>query len=190
MAEVMAKGVNFLYAKRYIETNYGEDRWEKVMKALPPKDRDVWSGGVMVTSSYPFSAFKAMITALSKELGAVKNDELARIYEYVADQSLSKVYKIFFRFANPSFVIKKYPKLWDNFFNSGTVSVPVAEKGHAVLKFLLPEIFVDWLAPACLGYSKKAVEMSGGKGLAMKELGKQHIGTGEWEISYELFWSE
>jgi hypothetical protein len=190
LAEVLAKGVNFLYAKRFIESSYGPDRWEKVMSDLQPGDREIWIGGVMATQSYPFSSFKAMITVLSKELGAVKNDELAKIYEYIADQSLSKVYKIFFRFANPAFVIKNYPKLWENFFNTGKVEVPVAEKGHALLKFLLPEIFVDWLTPACLGYSKKAVEMSGGKRLTMKEMGKRHLDAGQWEISYELFWNE
>ncbi len=154
MAEVLAKGVNFLYAKRFIESNYGTDRWEKVMAAVPKADRAVWSEGIMATRSYPFSSFKTVIAALAKELGAARNDELARVYEYIADQSLNKVYKIFFRLANPSFVIKNYPKLWANFFNTGKVEVPAAEKGRAVLKFVLPEIFLDWLPPACLGYSK------------------------------------
>ncbi|MGE5299988.1 MAG: hypothetical protein ACM3MB_03370 [Acidobacteriota bacterium] len=190
MAEVMAKGVNFLYAKRFIGANYGTEKWEKIMRSLSRGDQYVWSEGILVTRSYPFSAFKAMIVSLSKELGTVRNDELARIYGYIADQSLNKVYKIFFRFANPSFVIKNYPKLWDNFFDTGKVGVPVAEKGRAVLTFLLPEIFIDWIPPACLGYSKKAIEMSGGKDMTMKELGKKHMGAGQWEISYELLWSE
>ena len=54
------------------------------------------------------------------------------------------------------------------FFNAGSVEVPLVEKGHAVLKFLPPEIFNDWLPPACLGYSKKAVEMAGGRNLTMQ----------------------
>ena len=33
----------------------------------------------------------------------------------------------------------------------------------------LSEIFLDWRPPACMGYSKKAVEMSGGRDLSMRE---------------------
>jgi len=91
---------------------------------------------------------------------------------------------------NPAFVIKNYSSLWTRFFNAGTVEVPVAEKGHAVLKFSLPEIFVDWLPPACLGFSRKAVEMSGGNGLTMQELSRQKQAEGGWVIVYELHWKE
>lgn len=190
MGDVMAKGVNFLYSKRFIVSEYGTETWDRVFSALPNDAQDVWASGILVSNSYPFAAFKEMMNALAKDIGSAKRDQLARIYEFIADQSLSKIYKIFFRFANPSFVIKNYPKLWANFFNSGTVEVPLAEKGHAIVKFVLPGIFLDWLPPACLGYSKKAVEMSGGKDLVMKEIGTRRLGEDSWEIIFELNWSE
>jgi hypothetical protein len=190
MGDVLAKGVNFLYSKRFIVSEYGTEKWDLVFKTLPKDSQDVWASGILVSNSYPFAAFKEMMNALTKQLGSPKRDQLARIYEYIADQSLNKIYKIFFRFANPSFVIKNYPKLWANFFNTGRVEVPVAEKGHAVLKFILPEIFLDWLPPACMGYSKKAVEMSGGKDLSMKEVSTKRLDEDSWEIIFELNWSE
>ncbi len=190
MGDVLAKGVNFLYSKRFIVAEYGAEKWDKIVNALPSDSQEIWGSGILASSSYPFAAFKEMMNALTKELGSPKRDQLARIYEYIADQSLSKIYKIFFRMANPSYVIKNYPKLWSNFFNAGTVEVPVAEKGHAVLKFVLPEIFLDWLPPACLGYSRKAVEMSGGRGLSMKEKSTNRLGEDSWEIVFELSWSE
>jgi hypothetical protein len=190
VGDVLAKGVNFLYSKRFIVSEYGTEKWDKVIQSLPQASQDVWASGILVSNSYPFTAFKEMMNALAKELGSAKQQQLALIYEYIADQSLNKIYKIFFRFANPSFVIKNYPKLWANFFNTGKVEVPVAAKGHAVLKFILPEIFLDWLPPACMGYSKKAVEMSGGKDLSMKEVSTKRLGEDSWEITFELNWSE
>lgn len=186
----MAKGVNFLYSRRFIESQYGGEVWARVMKAMSKESQEIWSGGIIVYQEYPFSAFKEMISILTGEIKSVQNSELARIYEYIADQSLNKIYKIFFHFTNPSFVIKNYPKLWEKFFNTGKVEVPVSEKGRAVVKFILPEIFLDWLSPACLGYSKKAVEMAGGKNLAMKPRDKTLISEGVWEIVYELRWDE
>ena len=186
----MAKGVNFLYAKKYIEERYGQETRDRIMKALPHETKDVWSGILLVGKEYPFAAFKGMMAALSAELKTAKEQEIAGIYEYIADHSLNKLYKIFFSFTQPSFVIKNYPKLWNMFFNAGTVEVPVAEKGHAVVKFLLPEIFNDWLPPACLGYSKKAVEMAGGKDLNMQQSSFENKSADLWETVYDLHWTE
>ncbi len=155
MSQVLAKGVNFLYSKRFIESNYGAEIWERVMNSLPRDAQDVWSEGVLANRSYPFSAFKAMLSALTTELGSAEESEIAKIYEYIADSSLNKIHKLFFRHANPSLVIQNYPKLWHTFFNTGNVQVALAEKGEAILKFVLPEIFLDWLTPACLGIRKK-----------------------------------
>lgn len=188
--QVLAKGVNFLYAKRFIISSYGNETWKKVVRFLPRETRDIWDGALLVNSTYPFAAFKAMTTELMSVLNSPKDSEIAKIYEFIADQSLNKIYKIFFRYANPSFVIRNYPKLWDKFFNSGNVEVPAAENGHAVLKFSLPEIFIDWLRPACLGYSKKAVEMAGGKDLRIRELRRDHVSQKLWVIEYELNWKE
>jgi hypothetical protein len=70
------------------------------------------------------------------------------------------------------------------------VEVPVAEKGHAIVKFILPEIFLDWISPACLGYSKKAVEMAGGRNLVIQQKSKSLLPDYIWEIVYELRWDE
>ncbi len=188
--EVLAKGVNFLFARQFIEANYGRKSWDNILAALPDAARQVWNQSLLAAQSYPFSAFKAMSATLPSVLGAKQEAELSKIYEYIADQSLNKMYKIFFRLMNPAFVVKNYSSLWARFFNTGTVEVPISEKGRAVLKFSLPEIFVDWLPPACLGFSRKAVEMSGGKGLTMQELSRQKQAEGSWVIVYELKWRE
>ena len=190
MTEVLAKGVSFLYARTYIIAKYGPEVWEKVVLSMPLESREVWLGSLLVTQAYPFEAFKDMMTSLIGVLKTAKDAELAAIYEFIADQSLSKMYKIFFRLAHPSFVIKNYPSLWKMFFSTGTVEVPVAEKGHAVLRFLLPGIFNDWLPPACLGYSKKAVEMAGGSGLTLDGVSHEKKGEDLWETVYELRWKE
>jgi len=190
MTAVMAKGVNFTGAKKYIEDKYGAELWGRIIQSLSPEAKAVWGGVLLVSTSYPFTAFKEMMSALTGELKSASESEIAEIYEYIADQSLHKIYKIFFQFSNPSFVIKNYPKLWGMFFNAGTVEVPVAEKGHAVLKFMLPDIFNGWLPPACLGYSKKAIEMAGGKNLVMKKTSAEKVSDDQWETVFELRWAE
>jgi hypothetical protein len=190
MSEVMAKGVNFVCSKKYINSKYGAETWDRIIQFMPDEAKAVWRGSLLAGNSYPFTAFKDMMSALTRELKFTKEQEIAAIYEYIADQSLTTMHKIFFRILNPSLVIKNYPKLWKMFFNTGTVTVPLAEKGHAVLIFLLPEIFNDWLPPACHGYSKKAVEMAGGKSIVLKKNSANKMSTDLWETVYELWWTE
>jgi hypothetical protein len=190
MAEIMARGPNFVYAKKFILQEYGSEIWEKLLMSVPSDAATIWRETPLVTSSYPFRAFKAVVSSLSEVIGMNEEVETARLYEFIAENSLNFLYKIFFQLMNPSFVIKNYPKLWDRFFDTGKVEVPIAEKGHAIVKFTLPKIFLDWLSPACRGYSKKAVEMAGGKNLALSQVGKTSLSADSWEIVYELKWDE
>jgi len=189
MEEIMARGLNFVFAKKFIQKEYGNETFNRAFDSLPQEAKEIWQDAVII-GSYPFPAFKAMTAVLSVELGTLKDREIAKMYEYIADRSLSVLYKMFFKMTNPSFVIKNYPKLWSRFFKSGEVEVPVAEKCYAKVRFILPEIFLDWLPPACLGYSKKAVEMAGGKNLVMKLERKSLLPDKSWEIIYVLKWEE
>ncbi len=185
----MARGPNFVYAAEFIRDRYGPSKWEEVLQALSAEAAEVWRGTLLVTGAYPFRAFKEMLAALADVVGALPEEETARMYEFIADRSLSTIHKLFFNLAEPSFAIKRYPQLWQRFFEAGSVEVPTAGRGSAVLVFRLPEIFLDWLPPACLGYSTKAVEMAGGKDLKQEEISREEK-KGLWVISYKLSWKE
>jgi hypothetical protein len=190
MQEVMARGVNFLYSREYLQTKYGMDLWNKLLSRLPESSAKLWSGPILSLSNFPFSEFKLMLSELSKELGFEKDKGTAELYGYIADRSLNTLYKVFFRFSQPAFVLKNYPRLWGRFFTSGEVTVLSAQKGTAELSFKLPEIFLDWLPSACYGYSKKAVEMSGGHDLKQEEEERVRMPDGEWKITYRLNWEQ
>jgi len=190
MEQVMARGVNFIYTKEFIINKYGTEKWKQLLQSLSEEARKIWNDPVLPIQEHPFSLYKELISALSGESNTKEISELSSIYEYIADHSLNKLYKVFFSFAKPQFVIKNYPKLWQRFFNTGDVEVPMSESGHAILKFKLPEIFLDWLEPACFGYSKKAVEMAGGKNMTMEHKDSAKISNDLWEIIYELKWDE
>jgi hypothetical protein len=186
----VARGPNFVFAQKFILETYGTNTWHTLLQRLPPQAAEVWKGPLLVTGVYSFSAFKTMIALLSTLDGLQTNQETAQLYEYIASHSLNTVYKVFFRLTNPAFVIRNYPKLWQRFFTTGTVEVLEARKGYAEITFTLPDIFLDWLPPACYGYSKKAIEMAGGKHLTTKEAAKTQGQHGCWEIRYVLSWEE
>lgn len=190
MGIVMARGPNFVYAKQFVRQEHGDDVWRQVVDRLPADAAPIWNKQILLTDSQPFSAFKAMPVALAEVIGTRAESETARMYAFIADRSLNSIYKFFFRFADPKFVISRYPVLWGRFFESGRVAVPLAERGRARLDFELEEIFLDWLRPACLGYSQKAVELSGGSELVLTDREVARAAEDIWRVSYELTWKE
>ena len=190
MSEVMARGPNFVFAEEFIRATHGEVVWEQVLSEMAPAAKAVWGETLLVTGAYPFSTFKEMLAALARVVGKIPDEETAQMYEFIADKSLNSIHKFFFRFADPSFVIKRYPILWQRFFKSGEVRVSDSRKGGAQLQFDLPEIFIDWLRPACSGYSKKAIEMAGGSDLVLTQTEQKELPGGLWRTTYQLYWKE
>ncbi len=185
-----AKGPNFIYTKQFIIQQYGENQWQMLINNLSPAHRAVWLESHNLNKIYPFPAFKELVALFSEMTQESSQERTAEIYAYIADRSLNSVYKMFFNMTSPAFVLKNYPKLWKKFFNTGTVSVPIIQQYYAMINFDLPDIFEDWLPPACLGYSKKAVELAGGRNLSQKLNSKIKKEDGWYNYFYELSWEE
>lgn len=186
----IARGPNFVYARDFVNEHHGPEVWEKVLAGLDTQAAELWSGRLLVTGRYSFVSLLEMTRVLCELTGEEGCEELSEMYSFIADSSLNTVYRFFLRFSDPSFVIRNYPLLWKRFFESGTVAVPEAGRGGAQLVFEVPSIFVDWLPPACLGYSRKAVELAGGRDVTLKEIGRDQVAPDTWKIEFRLDWVE
>lgn len=188
MSDIVARGVNFVYAREFVIADRGEPAWPAVIQRMPADAAAVWAKPFTLLGTYSFSAFKALAPAI-RGAGRFDSDEtLAKMYEFIAERSLNSVYKVFFRLMNPAFVIGNYPKLWSRFFTAGTVAVSELADEGAVVTFTVPEAFLDWLPPACLGYSRKAVALAGGSELRMRAIPPVRLPNGEWEAGFRLAW--
>lgn len=186
----IARGVNFILARDYIRSTAGSDTWNRALARLSAAHRAEWERPLLPIGTYDFAAFKALAAAAADERNATSDAALAAMYAYIADRSLSTLYKVFFRLANPAFVVGNFPKLWDRFFTAGRVHVPMAERDRARLVFTVPEVFLDWLTPACLGYSTRAVELAGGSGVTVRAGDRRKRDDGLWDVEYEVTWQE
>lgn len=188
MTDLVARGVNFVYAREFVIAERGEAAWPAIVQRMSPDAVATWNKPFTLLGTYSFSAFKALAPAIRGAGRADGEETLARMYEFIAERSLSSVYKVFFRMTKPSFVIGNYPKLWSRFFTTGTVAVGELADDAAVVTFTVPEIFLDWLPPACLGYSRKAVALAGGSDLRMRPIPPVRLPNGEWEAAFRLSW--
>ncbi|HSG05545.1 MAG TPA: hypothetical protein VLB09_04005, partial [Nitrospiria bacterium] len=149
--EVKAKGLNFVYFRDYVTENQGAAFWSDFLQNLPEEDQHIWKGAIL-SAWYPFKYFKTGFFEYARLMGTGNRSKLPKVYEYIAEKSLNTIYKVFFKVAaSPTFVLKNYPKLWSLFFNTGSVEILETGDKHCTFRFTLPEIFLDWLGPACTG---------------------------------------
>lgn len=174
--EVKAKGVNFVYFKKYVIDNHGDAYWKKLEDSMESSEKDLWEE-VLVSGWYPFSSFKKAFFQYARLQGAQGQSSLPAVYEYIADCSLTTLYKLFFKVAqSPHFVLSNYPKLWSMFFDQGQVEALDNKNNQCTIRFVVPEVFLDWLPPACVGYTRKAVMLSGGRDVVVRERSRQKDG--------------
>jgi len=107
MEQVLARGVNFLYTKQFIIEKYGNKEWEQALQLLSAEAQKIWKEPVLPVHEHPFDLYKELISSLTGASNIKQFIELSSIYEYIADHSLNKLYKVFFSFAKPQFVTLK-----------------------------------------------------------------------------------
>ncbi|HLG21989.1 MAG TPA: hypothetical protein VI382_04180 [Candidatus Manganitrophaceae bacterium] len=73
--------------------------------------------------------------------------------------------------------MSNYPRLWSLFFNKGSVEVLENQNNRCEFRFILPEVFLDWLPPACTGYTRTAVALSGGSDVTVQEKSRSQEGS-------------
>ena len=60
MTDVVARGVNFVYAREFVVAERGEAAWPAIVQRMPPEAAAVWNKPLSLLGTYSFSAFKAL----------------------------------------------------------------------------------------------------------------------------------
>jgi len=85
---------------------------------IPAHDSEQWKGVLIASNNYSFQALKVVSTNLPKLGGSNSQNEISRMYEFIADRSLNALYKMFFRYASPSFYTKELSQIMEPLFYS------------------------------------------------------------------------
>ena len=87
MEEIMARGPNFIYTREFIQQQYGEAMWDRLLEKLPDDVSEIWNRQILVTAIYPFSVFKTLI----KELYPITEEALQMLANLTYDSGESLI---------------------------------------------------------------------------------------------------
>jgi len=181
------KGSALTSTLRFARERFGENGLREVLARLDPEDRARVEAGVLVSSWYPFR----LMLSVMRETHAVYGASLPHLYREMgrasADYSLTTIYKIFVRIGSPQFTLGKAARVFQSYYDTGTMEAIVNERGHTVLELR------DFGEPApefcerLMGWLERTLELTGGRDLKGAHPRCRH--RGDPTCQFEGYWS-
>lgn len=161
---VKVKGTALKSTMVFLEERVGGDQIREAISNFPDEERRRLADPIILSEWYPFSL---LVKLMDSCMPMVKTEGNKSIYwvlgRFSADYSLKGIYKIFFRFADPHYIIKKSSQVFSSYYDSGKMEVVICEPHQAILHltgFNEPSIkFCDRL----LGFMERTLELTGTK---------------------------
>lgn len=116
------KGTSFAQARNYALERFGERGWAEVLAQLSLQDRDTLNG-VVAVGWYDLALYARVIRAIDAVHGTGDLKLVTQLGRYEAEKDLKFVHRLFFRLANPAYVVEKAGEYWRRFHDTGTWSI-------------------------------------------------------------------
>jgi hypothetical protein len=164
---VKIKGTSLAGRRRYLERYHGEEKLRAVLAQL--RDREGAKRieiGVLKSQWYPFELFLDLIETSDRVVGEGDGKLYRSMAARTAEDDLSTVYKVFFRFMQPMYGIGKAAELWSAYYSSGKLKMTPLDPSKIELEI------IDFESPhwahceSVLGWAQRSIELTGVKDVA------------------------
>jgi hypothetical protein len=165
---VKVKGSVLRARLRYVEERAGDDGYRRFVEALAPATRAIVAERILANAWYPFAAYIEISEVIDRQLGA---GDLALCHElgrYSCDTNLPTLYKIFFRMADPLYIIRRVAAAWRVNYDEGSMTV-IDEGDHMVLMRMESPTRHRAHCLSVRGWMVRAGELSGAKEVRVVE---------------------
>jgi hypothetical protein len=168
---VQVKGTSIAGRRQYVLKHHGEDKLHSVMAQL--KDREGAKrieASVLKSAWYPFSLLIDMTETIDRVVGKGDGKLYRAMAGQTAEDDLSTVYKVFFKFLQPMYIVQKAAQLWSAYYTSGKMIATEIQPG--TIEFEI----VDFESPhwahceSVLGWAERSIQLTGVKGVKAEHL--------------------
>jgi len=181
------KGTAVISSLAYLKERLGAEKYTQIFSGLSVEAQAALGSTILPSNWYEFSHLLELMKRAEVHLPRGAKSMAWEMGRYSAESGLSTVYKIFFRVADVSFILKKTAQVFSNYYDSGTMeTVSITDKSALVSLrgFDQPSVhFCDRL----LGWMERTVEMTGAKNVRMTH--PRCIARGNDHCEYRGDWS-
>lgn len=158
---VQVKGAAVTSRVRYVRERFGEEAFRQLQQAHPEKHRAQIERHILSSQWVPYELFIDLIVQVDALFGRGDLGLCRDMARFSAEVNLKTIYRIFFRFGTPAFILKRAARLWEMHYDSGRLEVYDDAPGHARL---LIKGFAQPHRAHCLsvlGWAERSAELAG-----------------------------
>lgn len=176
------RGVVVLGVREWLERTHGESA-PAVLESLPPSARDLVAGRALIqTTRVSASAFRALGDAIIDRWGLEGPGGYRSAAAYVAESDLSGYMKVLMKLGTPGFVLRRFPRVWRHYFDTGQLSVETEGAG-AEVEIVGAQAYGAAALEGAAGWMTKGLELSGASGSSVIRSGPDS------RARYRLSWT-
>ena len=161
---VSLKGSAVLETVQAIKARSGDEGYEKIVGTLDDDARTMFRRVILPTAWYPLDAFVRFLEADLRESAGGNERVLIERSEIVIDRQLRGIYRLFVKFGSPEFVLKRISIVHMTYFNGVNIEINL-KPGRAVIRYTGFEPQHRLMGYSIIGFYRKALEISGAKGV-------------------------
>lgn len=156
------KGTSFAQARHFVFDHFGDRGWGDVLERLTMADREAIES-IVAVGWYDLALYARLIRAIDTAHGTGDLKLVGQLGRYEAEKDLKVVHRLFFRLANPAYVVEKAGEYWRRFHDTGTWTI--TRESPTVVHGTL----ADWgvvdaaLCAELVAYMTRIVELVGAK---------------------------
>lgn len=158
------KGIALFSIKKYLEKRYSKDDMELLKNEISESAFKTLMESDLQTF-YPLDDFIAINKAIVKLFGANDIDILKKMGRSSADEALQSLFKEFFKFGRPDFILKKVSVLYNEYFDEGKMKLLEIDDRQAVVELsdFPMNNSMKYICTRIEGWLERALEICAGK---------------------------
>ena len=186
---VNVKGTAIAGRRQYVVRYHGEDKLHAVLAQL--KDRESaqrLETGALKSAWYPFSLFIDFTETIDRVVGKGDGKLYRAVAAQTAEDDLSTVYKVFFKFLQPTYIFNKAAQLWSAYYTSGRLQTTLLSPGNIEMEIANFET-PHWVhCESVIGWAERSIQLTGVKGVRAEHVECRAKGASRCRM--RLFWKE
>lgn len=171
----------------WVRLNHGEGGLDRLAGTVSDDLRGVLGEGAVMSRWYPFEQFVELNRVIDEAFGKGDLGLIRTLGRHGADANLTTIYRLFFKIGTVKWIMARAARLWGMHYDAGRLLVRQAPGKEVVLRV------DDFDTPHrihCLsvhGWAERAVELSGGRDVALDELSCR--ARGDESCTFRISWT-
>jgi hypothetical protein len=158
------KGTAVSASVAYLRNRLGEEGFDRLLQTLPEDPRASFSRTVLESTWYEFGHLLILMRAAESQVALPPGRSLAwDMGRFSAEHGLNTVYRMFFKMADPSYIVKRASHLFPAYYDSGEMRLVTQDSSGAVIRIAGFREPCTEFCDRMQGWMERTIELTGSK---------------------------